>query len=374
MKLTSRDRLMRLFRGEEVDRPALKLWGAGLPGPQLHPAYQPVSDLALQTSDLFENASSPFDVLCGIHQEEIVEAEIRPTGDPLWLDRHTTYHTPKGTLHSVDRISTVGEPSYTMEYAVKEPADLEKLLSLPYTPFPFDASTYFAKQKALGDRGVVTFSLDHAGHALHRLAGSETLALFSVDCRDEMTAVLEVFSARIREHARAALQNGVTGPFAWVGPEVYIPPLLSPRDFEDFVFRFDAPLCADIHSGGSYVWVHCHGKVASFLERYIAMGVDILNPLEPPKNGDIDMAQTVERVGGRIGLEGNIEIQEILQAGPERLMELIETCVQAGSRSGRFLLCPSAGYMEYPFPTAQYIDNLLLYLRFGLECVERCRT
>lgn len=374
MKLTSHERLMRLFRGQEVDRPALKLWGARLAGPLLHPAYEPVSILAAEISDLMEEVRPPFDAVCGVHQSELLEIEEKPTEDPLWIDRHMTYHTPEGPLHSIKRISTVGEPSYTMEYAVKEPEDLKKLLSAPYAPFPFDPEPYRQRSRALGDRGVVNIRLDQAGYALQRLIGSENLAYFSVDCRDLLLEVLSLFSGRIRELARTVAENGIHGPFAWVGPELFIPPLLSPRDFEDFVYSFDHPLCDEIHNTGGYVWVHCHGRVLDFVERFIDMGVDILNPLEPPKNGDIHMAEAAERFGGRIGLEGNIEIQDILQAEPDRLMELIQSCVEAGNRSGRFLLCPSAGYMEYPFPSGRYIENLQLYLRYGLECVERCRT
>lgn len=29
--------------------------------------------------------------------------------------------------------------------------------------------------------------------------------------------------------------------------------------------------------------------------------------------------------------------------------------------------------MEYPEPTEKYIENLLFYLQYGLEAVERCR-
>ena len=50
-----------------------------------------------------------------------------------------------------------------------------------------------------------------------------------------------------------------------------------------------------------------------------------------------------------------------------------DRCVEAGRKSGRLILCPSAGYMEYARPTEQYIDNLLFYLKYGLEAVERCR-
>ena len=374
MKLTSHDRIMRIFQNKEIDRPALKLWGAFLEDNLLHPAYRPVWELAVQKSDLFINSSSPFDIFCGKNLKGQVEREIKDTDKPTWKDQHVTFHTPKGNLHSVERISTQGEPSYTMEYMIKEPEDLEKLLSMDYEPYPFQAEEYFQNQVRLGDRGVVLFCLDHAGYALQRLTGSENLAYFSVDCREELDHVIQVFSGRIREFTKSAIAAGVTGPFQWVGPELFIPPLVSPGDFDDFVYRYDKPLCDDIHNAGGYVWVHCHGKVANFIEKYIQMGVDVLNPLEPPKNGDIDMEAIIGKFSSRIGWEGNIEIQQIIQAEPEHLKELIQTCVEAGRKSGRFILCPSAGYMEYPFPTEQYIQNLMIYLQYGWECVERCRT
>jgi uroporphyrinogen-III decarboxylase len=149
---------------------------------------------------------------------------------------------------------------------------------------------------------------------------------------------------------------------------------MSPRDFDDFVLKYDRPLCDLIHNGGGYVWVHCHGKTACLIDRYIRMGVDVLNPLEPPKNGDVDMRAVVKKYGNRIGLEGNIEIQDILLAEQDELRALIDKCVDAGRESGRFILCPSAGYMEYPFPTQHYIDNLMLYLNYGYEKVTQTGT
>ncbi|MGI6202524.1 MAG: uroporphyrinogen decarboxylase family protein [Eubacteriales bacterium] len=373
MKLTSRERIMRIFQNKEIDRPGFKLWGANLGDYLLHPAYRPVRDLAIEKTDLFIGYGAPFHIYCGQRWQEQVEVYDKDTEHPTWKERHVIFHTPKGDLHSVDRISTVGEPSYTVEYMIKEPEDIDKLLSMEYEPFEFDLEGFFERQAEVGDRGVVLFGLDHAAYALQRLTGSETLAYFTVDCRDKVHEAISVFSARIREHLKKVLSAGVTGPFEWVGPELFIPPLLSPQDFMDFVYRYDKPLCDDIHNAGGYVWVHCHGKVANFIEHFINMGVDILNPLEPPKNGDIDLEAAIAKYQNRIGWEGNIEIQEILQASPERLKELIEKCVDAGSKSGRFILCPSAGYMEYPFPDERYISNLLLYLEYGYECVERCR-
>ncbi len=74
MKLTSRERIERIFRNEEIDRPALKLWSAGIdPEPVLHPAYLPVNRLASETTDLFGGAGFAFDLYAGTNIESIVK-------------------------------------------------------------------------------------------------------------------------------------------------------------------------------------------------------------------------------------------------------------------------------------------------------------
>lgn len=244
---------------------------------------------------------------------------------------------------------------------------------MTYEHYPVDRKVYDTSAAYMGDRGVVMIGLDHAGYAMERLMGSETLAFFSVDCREELQHLTEVFSHRLTAHVRKILDTGIEAPFSWVGPELFLPPLLGPKDFQDFVYQYDKPVCDLIHEGNGYVWVHSHGKVAEFIQSFINMGVDILNPLEPPKNGDIHFQTIIKRFGNQIGWEGNIEIQELLLSEPERIRTLIDECVQYASESGRFILCPSAGYNEYPFPTEKYIENLLLYLTYGLEAVERYR-
>jgi Uroporphyrinogen-III decarboxylase len=362
---------MRIFTGRQYDRPALKLWGAWdyKPGePLLHPDYAPVAEKAAVLTDLFGGAGSAFDIYFGLNTGH-VKIEDRQTADSDWVDRHITYDTPEGELHAVHRWSKSGKPGYEMEYPIKEARDLQSLLSVKYEPYPFDATGYFEADRVMGERGVVMFGLDHAGYALQRMMGSETLAYLSVDERELVRQALETFTDRVAAHTKAAVNNGIRGIFAWVGPELLIPPLLSDRDFNEFVCGYDKRVCDIIKNAGGYVWVHCHGKVARLLDRFIDMGVDVLNPLEPPKNGDIDLDLIAEKYRGKIGLEGNLEIQELLCGDGDSVREKIRGCVTAGAKSGRFILCPSAGYMEYPQPSKQYISNLLTYLDYGYECV-----
>ncbi len=376
MQLTSKERVMRIFQNKEIDRPALKLWGAGLNTEKLlHPAYKPVAELAASTTDLFESTSFAFNINAGKNIDRYLERYTTDTANPDWKEIHTVFHTPKGDLHMIDRVSLKKEPGFIIEHAIKEPEDIDKLLSMEYEPYALDRSKYDARVAQMGDRGVVMIDMPHAAYAVQALLGSETLAYFSIDERERLRHLIKIYADRLLAHTKAILGLGIEEPvFSWCGPEVYLPPLMGVADFEEFVHDMDKPIGDTIHNGGGYLWVHSHNKVANFIESFIDMGVDVLNPLEPPKNGDIDLNEIVARYGNRIGWEGNIEIQEILLSSKERIAGLIDECVEAGSKSGRFILCPSAGYMEYPFPTEQYIDNLLFYLQYGLERCVRAGT
>lgn len=373
MALTSHERIMRIFQNKEIDRPAFKLWGAGIDTDRLlHPAYKPVAELAAETTDLFCTSSYSFNLEVGQNASRYLESYTTETYSPDWVNYHTVYHTPKGDLHSIKRVSTKGEPGFIVEHMIKEPEDIDKLLSMEFAPITVTANNYNELVARVGDRGVAMVGIGHAGYAVQKLMGSETLAYFSIDERESLSNLIRVYSERLLAHTKAILDLGIKEPiFHWVGPEVYLPPLMGVDDFEEFVHDMDKPICDAIHNAGGYVWVHSHNKVAKFIDSFIDMGVDVLNPLEPPKNGDIDLNGIIAKYGNRIGWEGNIEIQEIIQSSPERLRSLIDDCVEAGQKSGRFILCPSAGYMEYPQPSEQYINNLMFYLKYGLEAVER---
>ncbi len=371
--LTSRERILSIFKGEEVDRPALKLWGVYPDMELLHPDYKPVVELALRITDLFVNAWSDFNIIAGKNFDRYISVEIVNTPSPDWQERITTVKTPLGELRSIDQISTKGEPEYTREYLIKDGSDIEKLLSIPYEPYPVDLTLYHDKLAKVSDRGVVMFNLDHAGYAAARQCGSECLAILSCDEREMVDRLISTYAGRILEQVEQVIEKlgGKDVIFAWVGPELLIPPLLSPTDFEEFVYRYDKPICDAIHKAGGYVWVHCHGKVQSFIPRFIEMGVDVLNPLEPPKNGDIHLQTVAERYGDSIGLEGNIEIQDILLSDEDTLKSLIKDCIQSGRQSKRFILCPSAGFMEYPNPTKEYIRNLMTYLEYAAFLINK---
>ena len=348
----------------------MKLWGAQLDQKLLHPAYEPVYRMAVERTDLAVSASSPFDLHWGSRQQEICERVEEPTGADEWVEDITRVHTPAGTLRSVFTRSTVGNPGYQKEYLLKEPDDIEKVLSVPYQPYPFSVDAFHSMEQTIGERGLTMFGVAHAMYGLQRLTGSENFAVWSTTAhRGLLRQAVEVFAQRIREHVVRAFDAGLGPVFGWVGPELCIPPLMSPADFEEFVFDFDQPLVDLIHERGGQVWMHCHGKMGPVLERFVDMGIDVLNPIEPPPMGDVTLAEAFERVGERMGLEGNIETHELMTATREHLAEQVREAMAAGC-GHRFILCPSSGYMEWPDPPDRLIENLLTYIEEGVRCAE----
>jgi len=366
--VTRRERLMAIFYGDIPDRPALRLWGVAPGQDLLHPDYAPVRDAGAAKCELMFHAGSPFDLRWGAEGPPSCSEE-RKTDSPDWVDHVGYVNTPGGALRGVYRASTRKRPGYTIEHYVKEPEDLKKLLSVKYVPHPFDPEGYRKADKNVGDAGIAVFGLPHAMYGLQDLIGSENFALWSIECREAMVEVMSEYARRIMEHVKAALAAGIRGVYGWVGPELCIPPLMSPRDFDEFVTLFDKPIIDEIHNGGGRVWVHCHGKMGPVLERFVEMGVDVLNPLEPPPMGDVTLSKAFERIGDRMGIDGGIETHDLMTMPAGRLRKVIARVLEEG-RGRRFIFCPSSGYMEDPTPTERYMENSLIFVNEGVRIAE----
>lgn len=365
--MNRRERLQTIFEGGIPDRPAVKVWGADPRAPMRDPGFERVRRLAIEKTDLFIGGESPFHIYSGRNRDKLIESKKSPTDSPAWVHVVTIYHTPMGDLREVFQKSTCGMPGYEVEYLLKDPTDIRKLLSMPYEPFPFDANPFHDAEAAVGDRGLVYFDLDHAMYALQRLIGSENFAIWSLTDNELLLKAIRIFSERLHDHLGAAINAGLgKAVFGWVGPELCIPPLMSPAAFDQYVTAFDSGLIETIHNAGGRVWVHCHGKMRPVIDKFVDMGVDVLNPVEPPPMGDVTMAEAFDLVGDRMGLEGGVETHDIMTASQPRLGEILDDVLSAGY-GRRMILCPSAGFMESVTPSSVEIENWLYFIEEGVR-------
>jgi len=366
--MTRRERLIRLFKGEAVDRPGIKLWSLTSGQTLLHPDYRPVYELGMQVTEIFDGGSCPFNCVLGYEHGRISQ-ERRQISEE-WDEDITTLETGGKKLRSVYRRSRENKPGYTMEHFVKDEDDLLAILNMPYNTYPADLARYGQAVARVGDDGIAMYGLTHPAYAMYDLMGSETLAYMTVESHSLLERTVELFSDRLLAHVGKLLDAGLVRDgeflaFGWVGPELFIPPLISPSDFDCFCSAYDKKLIDLIHDAGAYAWVHCHGKVRDFLKRFVSMGCDMLNPIEPPPMGDVSLREAFSIVGGKMALEGNIQIGDIMTATPDEIRFLVDRALSECDE--RFVLGLTTGYMEAPIPPATMIDNLMLYLRYGYE-------
>ncbi|MCL2159531.1 MAG: hypothetical protein FWH48_09010 [Oscillospiraceae bacterium] len=374
--MTKKERLWAVYKGETPDRMPVKLWGLSKNQPMLRPIYKSVYDAALEKTDLIGGAGSAFDIFSGTKTKNLYESRTEPYNED-WTSHISVMHTPKGELKSVFLANNKGDPGLTKEYYVKNENDLKKILSLEYEPYPIDLKGYENALGSMGDDGLVMFGISHPAYMLQILTGSETLGYLLYDAPKLVEEVISLFAKRVYDHVKSLIEAGIAefGPFAisYVGPELLIPPLVSFDIFEKFVYDMDKPYLDLIKNAGGHVWVHCHGKVKKIISRFADMGVDVLNPIEPPPMGDCTIEQALSEANGRITLEGNIEINDLHNQNGEYVRSFLENTVKKAHEhsDNRFILCPSTGYMEFVNPSQRYIDNLLTYVNYGLELAKK---
>jgi uroporphyrinogen-III decarboxylase len=154
-------------------------------------------------------------------------------------------------------------------------------------------------------------------YALNRLTGSEVFALWSIDERAMLDELIGILLERTLDYVGWLISQGVGQALGYVGPELCIPPLQSPADFERWVVGPDRQIADLIHDAGGLMLVHCHGGLDPILEGFVRMGADALHPIEPPApdgsglQGGVTMADAKRRVGEDLCIIGNIQHHEI---------------------------------------------------------------
>ncbi|MBN2583832.1 MAG: hypothetical protein JXL80_12265 [Planctomycetes bacterium] len=375
--MTSRERLLALLKGEPTDRIGVHVMGVRvftdwwLKGRGSHPSYRPVIEAVRERTDCLDGIGfdqgfyySAADI--AIHRS----VEQVPGHDEI--EHHVTVvEGPRGPLRHVDAVHKVERLPMPIEHLVKTPEDAENFLALPYAMPRPDIAPLVARDREVGDRGLVLVGIgSNPIGDVHSLLGSETLAYWSREHRDLVHRLLAEMLRRkmdvIKHFATSGLNEAMPVVWGHVGAEAAVPPLHGPADFHDFVVRYDKPLHALMHETGGLVRVHCHGSLGKVLEGFVEAGADMVQPVEGPPEGDITLREAKRLVGDRLTIEGNVQIARIYEDKPEGFRRLVEQTVADGKPGGRFVLCPTASPYTLQL-SERAVSNYLTLIDVALE-------
>ncbi len=136
--------------------------------------------------------------------------------------------------------------------------------------------------------------------------------------------------------------------------------LISPRLYHEYFFPWHKKLADMCHSRGAYIHLHSHGNINAIMDYIVEAGVDILNPLDPEEN--MNLEELKQKYGEKITLCGGIS-RNFSSMSRHDLEAHIEATIRIGARGGGYMVMDGSGIpdtmtkQDFQF----YIDTLRKY-------------
>ena len=356
--MTVHDRLLNAIRGDVVDRVPLMLQGfERLRRSDVEaisdPLHRDVAERVFDDNpDFMEHPShvnrylvtpDQFirEVSCERHDGEIV--------------RTTEVSTPKGMLTAITKQLPSSRTEWTVKYPVETREDIDKLLSVQWeTPEGLAPADYSAMPDEARDRCITRTGISSPFVCVGGVMSYQSFLELCAADYDLVRELTEVCAERI-DAIMDVVFSGEQIEYVWIGGcEWLTPPMGSPRLYEELVQPYETRIIERAHDHGAVVHVHCHGNVRSTLQAVIDRGGDFFEPVEPPPDGDITLAEAKQAAGGRITLGGNVEARVIEFGDADEVEAATRSAFEGGSE--RLILKATEG-LTRPYVNERMHEN-----------------
>jgi len=353
--MTRRKRLMAAIRGEKVDRP-------------------PVCFYELNGVDEVPDPQDPLNVFGGVrwpelirltreHSDRIVMRTVRitDTTNPLeeltsiktWIDESSGSRFERTTITfqryqwtQLARRDREIDTIWILEHFMKNLDDLKAWLTLPRPVVgqQVDTTSILDLEAELGETGIVMLD---TGDPLCDAASLFEMGTYTILAYTEQSLfhqLVKWFSEGRVQHTERVARALPGRLWRIYGPEYASAPFLPPKLFHDYVVEYDRPLIEAIQEHGGYARLHSHGNLKAILPEILSLRMDGLDPLEPPPQGDMSLAEIRQLVGDDYALFGNIEVSEIETLPEDAFRQRIKEALRDGpdTNGSHFILMPTA--------------------------------
>jgi len=283
------------------------------------------------------------------------------------------------TMTALTRRSPDIDTVWTVEHLLKNPEELKAYLELPGEIFAEEVNVdnLVEEDKKLGDRGIVMVDTEDPICAAASLFSMEDFTIVALTEQKLFHRLLEKLSHHI--YARTEKTAKAFPGHLWriYGPEYATEPYLPPHLFKEYVVRYTGPMVETIQTYGGFARIHCHGRIRAVLDYIVEMGAVAIDPIEPPPQGDVELAYVRRKYGRELVLFGNLEIADIENMEPAEFEKVVEKALKDGTspanpscRKGKgFVLMPSSaptGRKITPRMMTNYETMIRLATRFNL--------
>ncbi len=349
VKLTSKERLLRAIRHQEVDRVPISpryfdylvgvkgcecvhhcLWMAEQYEHDLMPIHEP------RQNNYLLHHRGPYNDLPGV----TVNMEMKDGEETITVRRR--FKTPAGILTDTRLVTKPGsviDYDHIIEPLVKNRSDLDKIPFLLPSPDEAYVGDIPFLQKTIGEKGILMVNATHGvDQFMMDALGVEQAMMMYYDDHELLMQLVRIFQDYHRSIMKRVLEQGVEIVFEpWYNCSMGVG--WSPQQFRDSFLPLIKENVELIHSYGAYVDYYDDGKMDGVLEDLADAGVDIVETLTPPPMGDIDLASAKERIGDKVCLKGHIDQVNLICFGkPHQIREALGRAIEVASPGSGFII------------------------------------
>lgn len=366
-ELTGRERLTRLFNGQEIDR--TPIW---LLAPYHHvdfyadiydlPGYRPIIPYIDAYCDTLDRRTYPLGTAYNANPEIRRTHRVEKSAQGSTQIEEITYRdfTLQKTVYR-------GTDGTRVKYFAEELEELRRLIEIPYVPLTPDVSAYFREKEELGDRGLMMTDVGDPLGVFYHMMSAEDFSVASLLEYEELLELLDVVYERTLDLYRYLLERDIGEVFFLVGAEFAGPPLVAPDKFRELCVKYVKGIVDLIRSYGKKSILHYHGQLFDVLEGMKQINPDALHTIEAPPVGNCTIAQAREALGDMI-LIGNVQYDDLAHLGREEITEQVKQAMAEGG--DRFILSPTAGPYEAE-PSGKLLENYIAFIEAGIQYGKR---
>ncbi|MHB0998296.1 MAG: uroporphyrinogen decarboxylase family protein [Armatimonadota bacterium] len=386
-EMTGRERLLRTFRREPVDRipvaPFLyynSIYEMFDYEPQIDTFYDPpdfdpitkyVEFCGYFGFDVLHVMGSVWDqylhsTLCDrsiTESDENWDVSIVDEGDEASRHRVITIRTPDGNLTQVEDYKKSSKYLVVQainEHLIKTLEDFEILRKYLPPADKMDLSFIRRARAAVGDKGLVDTNNHGAFNILSMFRKLDDIMVDPILDEGFYREMMEFFMerqilriGRMVEAGGEVIEIAAQLATSMVGADFY----------RKYVLDYEKRLVKAIHDAGAFVTLHNCGDAAKIMHLYNELDIDCWGYLTPPPFGDVDLDEALEVMNPDLVLKGNIDQVEFMRsATPDEVREKVRDLIVKVKPRGNFILSTT----DFLFDGTPY-ENIRAFAEAGIE-------
>ena len=379
--MTNRERLIKVFQGQPVDRVPISPWVYNnfiyeffdvVPA-NIDEFLNPTNfDLNQKTIEVFEYFG--FDL---IHRLGSIWEHLNEVSDnDKWIVQRkeesagtkitetTIIRTPERELRQVKEIKHSSKYLFVeaiVEYFIKTQEDFEQFLKYQPREVKLDCSRLTRTRQLVGDKGLVLACVHGAYNYLNMYRRLDDIMMDPYLDEGLYREMIKYFSERLFMLSKQFVDAGAD--IINLAINMANGSSVGLDYFKKYVLEYETELNKKLKQAGALVHNHNCGDARNLLDIYRELPMDAYESLTPPPYGDTIFEEALERFSPHVALFGNIDqVDFLMKATPEEVRKKVKEVVLKGKQRGNFVLSTT----DWFFDGTPY-GNIKAMVEAGLE-------